>query len=181
MARHPARGGQSLPPVELLHWPADADRREQLRREGRPRLLLLGAGDLPPGLAELEDWVRLPADERDVSARIQRLAQQASAKLDIQPGDVTVDDDGLVRWDGRCVATPPIETELVRRLAATPNRLVLREELIALVWGGQRRESHSLDSRIFTLRSRLQPLGLAVHTIRGRGFVLTTSSPTDEA
>ena len=172
--RHARSGGNVLSPVELLHWPADADRREELRRAGRPRLLLLGAGDLPPGLADLEDWVRLPVDERDLSARIQRLAQRAAAAHDLQPGEITVDEDGFVRWNGNKVSTPPIESEIMRRLAQSPNRMVPRDELITLVWGEQHRQSHSLDSRIFTLRSRLQPLGLAVRTIRGRGFVLTT-------
>ena len=164
----------NAPSVELLRWPADAARREELRREGRPRILLLGPNDLPPGLADHEDWVRVPVDERDLSARIQRLVHQARPVRDLQPGDIVVDENGLVRWQGHWVATPPIEADILRRLAETPGRMVARDELVALVWGAAPRQAHSLDSRIYTLRSRLQPVGLAVHTIRGRGFVLTT-------
>jgi DNA-binding winged helix-turn-helix (wHTH) protein len=176
VVRHVGSVGHSSPPVELLHWPADADRREELRRAGRPRLLLLGADELPPGQADLEDWIRLPADEHDLSERLQGLAQRASTHREVLPGDVTVDEDGLVRWGDSWVALPPLESAIMARLVSTPGRLVARDELIHLVWGDQPPRSHSLDSRIFTLRSRLQPLGLAVHTIRGRGFLLTTIS-----
>jgi len=169
----------TAPSVELLHWPADADRREELRREGRPRLLLLGPDDLPPGQTALEDWIRLPASERDVSARIQRLVQRAEPTDELHPGEVVVDEGGIARWARRSVALSPTEAKIVHRLAQAPGRLVTRDQLVTALWGDRPHQPHSLDSRIHRVRVRLQALGLEVRTIRGRGFVLTTTTSAD--
>lgn len=173
------RSTRTAPVVELLHWPAEADRRELLRREGRPRLLLVAPACVPPGLADHEDWVLLPVDERDLSARLQRLAGHARAGSTLVAGEIEVH-DGTVRWRGREVAVTPKEAALVTRLAATPDRLVRRGELMDIVWGQAPRRPHSLDSRIHALRARLRPLGLALCTVRGRGFVLTKDAVDDD-
>jgi hypothetical protein len=60
--------------VELVTWPRDADRRSELERDGLPRLLLVEPGAAPPFVADvIEDWVRLPSDEREVALRISHL------------------------------------------------------------------------------------------------------------
>ena len=59
--------------VALLHWPRDAAARAHLAAAMLPRLLLVPAGEEPPQPGdEMEDWIRLPADERDVAARAPR-------------------------------------------------------------------------------------------------------------
>jgi hypothetical protein len=66
------------PEVEMLSWPADAGRLEALRDAAIPRLVLVAAGTSAPVLDdELEDWVRLPADDQEISLRSQRLARHA--------------------------------------------------------------------------------------------------------
>jgi hypothetical protein len=62
--------------IEVLRWPADAARREELVLERRPRLLLVEPGATPPPPDGHEDWIRMPADQRDVSARLGRLARR---------------------------------------------------------------------------------------------------------
>ena len=170
----------SVPPVrvELLQWPADADRREELRREGRPRLLLVGPGVYPPGLFELEDWVRLPADERDVSVRLQRLSH-VGRPAPLAPGDVVVDDRGLVHWRGGRAVLPATEAAMMRVLAEEPGRLVTRARLMAVAWPDGGRRANSLDSRVFTLRRRLARIGLAIDTVRTHGFLLAEADPID--
>src|SRR4051794_30600396 len=80
--------------VALLRWPADADRRTLLAETMRPRLLLVAEGERPPaGVDELEDWVRLPADEREVAARLQALSTRAASSL----RTVTVVDGSFLR------------------------------------------------------------------------------------
>ena len=64
-------------PVELVHWPRDEAQRARLARSGVPCLLLVAPdADLPVSFALTEDWLRLPADERDVHARVQLLCRR---------------------------------------------------------------------------------------------------------
>jgi hypothetical protein len=67
--------------VALVPWPAEATRAETLALAARPRLLLVAADAAPPDVRDvLEDWVRVPADERDVEVRARRLARIAIAR-----------------------------------------------------------------------------------------------------
>src|SRR5207244_11151786 len=56
--------------VSLVPWPGADERRVTLRDAGMPRLLLVPE-DCDPPLTDdvLEDWVRTPADPRQVQAR----------------------------------------------------------------------------------------------------------------
>lgn len=178
----PAR--RSGPVVELLRWPAQATHRDELRREGRPCVWLLDGWELPPELGPFEDWVRVPVDERDLHARMQRLAGRAgggSGSGAIGPGAVAVGDDGLLVFGGRRVVVPAVEAAILNRLGETPDRVVPRSELAQLAWSGDARSSRALDSRIHPLRGRLAPLGLAIHTIRGRGYLLAGTVARPEA
>jgi DNA-binding response OmpR family regulator len=132
----------------------------------------------PPALSELEDWVRLPADERDVYARLQRLSHEAGGH-ELQPGDVQVDEHGLVVWRGARIALPAIEAAMMRVLAAAPDQVVTRERLMEAAWPEGGRQGHSLDSRVFTLRRRLARIGLALDTVRNHGFLLSEAGTTD--
>jgi len=80
--------------VELLRWPAEADRRQQLADRKVPRLLLVEAGVMPPPLDDDEDWICVPADERDIGARLRRLARSSSHEQ--ERGRPRPDDDRLV-------------------------------------------------------------------------------------
>lgn len=67
--------------VVLLSWPREAARAEQLADAARPRLLLVEPGAAPPPAnGELQDWVRLPADEHEVALRVRRLARLAGER-----------------------------------------------------------------------------------------------------
>lgn len=50
----------------MLRWPAAAARRDELAEDRLPRLLLVAEGVAPPRLDRDEDWIRVPADEREV-------------------------------------------------------------------------------------------------------------------
>ena len=81
----------SQPDVAVLHWPAQADEAEALAADGRPRLLLVAPDADPPVSRDpLCEWVRLPADERDVAARILLLTR----RLDPPPERPRVDANG---------------------------------------------------------------------------------------
>ena len=175
MREHPSRSSTSL--VEILRWPAEAGRRGDLLDDGRRCLWVLPPGELPPELGPSEDWVRAPVDERDLHARVQRLAGRSASGLTLAPGEVTTDADGLLVRDGVRSVIPPIEARILDRLGATPDQVVTRAELIDLVWHDDRRSARAIDSRVHTLRGRLAPLHLMIHTIRGRGFLLAAEPP----
>jgi DNA-binding response OmpR family regulator len=149
-----------------LRWPRDAGERDRLTREGVPRILLV-AGDQPPPLLhdELEDWIRTPADEHDLFLRIRHLEHQRE-----QPDSSAVA-DGVVRHGSATVVLSPAQARLATLLFRLPWRLVPRDAL-ADAWGGESGSSRTLDGAIARLRAKLEPLGLTVSAIRGRGFAL---------
>src|SRR5207253_9403009 len=64
----------------VIRWPSDEERRRELADLGIPRLLLVDSEATPPICADaLEDWIRLPSDERDIDARMNGLRARASA------------------------------------------------------------------------------------------------------
>lgn len=173
-----ARAAADHRDVEILAWPDHDTRRRQLASEGAPRLLLLERGTRPPSdLDRLEDWIWLPADERDVFARLRRLAAR-STRIDLGSGGLTLT-DGLLQVGRHQLRLPPVEAALLARLGSPPESLHTREELAEAAWGDDTRSRRSLDSRVLSLRRRLTPLGLEIRAVRGRGFVLTV--PSEEA
>jgi hypothetical protein len=73
--------------VALVPWPSEAEVATELAEAGRPRLLLVVREADPPDVSdELEDWIRVPADERDVEVRARRLARLAGGRRSSEGG-----------------------------------------------------------------------------------------------
>jgi hypothetical protein len=162
----------SGPTTEVLRWPLDAAERPALRAARRPCLWLLERGELVPELDDLEDWVRLPVEPATLHERMQRLAARAGEAGGLLPGEVRVDPDGLLVFGPARVVVPRIEATILNRLGESPDRVVRRDQLIELLWHDDPRSPRAIDSRIHTLRVRVDPLGLQIHTIRRQGYVL---------
>ena len=159
----PTVGGME---VELVHWPAEERRRSELRATSRPRILLVGEGEPAPVTVDpMEDWIRLPADERDLQARVESLSRRTS----VEP---SLDSDGILRNGDRWVALPPIEARLVEILLERFGRVVARGDLVQRVWPDEEPNRNVLDVHVLRLRRRLEPVGLAIRTVRKRGYVL---------
>lgn len=137
---------------------------------GEARLLLVEDGQPPPRLVDcLEDWIRVPAPEEDVRARVDALVARSQAHGDKLPG---LDANGVLRYGGRWVSLPPLESRLTATLLDRFGAVVGRDTLIRVVWPGQAPGRNALDVHILRLRRRLQPLGLAIRTVRSRGYLL---------
>jgi DNA-binding winged helix-turn-helix (wHTH) protein len=154
--------------VELLRWPDDAAQRAELAAQGVPRLLLLGQGTLPPDLADDEDWMFVPADERDMWARMKHLAERAAASHPVP----TIQDGVVLAVGGRRVILSDGEAEVVRLLVAHFRRLVTWDDLRAALWPGDGGSLRRATSRVSRARTRVRPLGLAIYNVRRRGVVL---------
>jgi two-component system OmpR family response regulator len=169
--------------VVLLRWPSEGGRRQRMKVAGEARLLLVEDGQPPPRVVDcLEDWIRVPAPEEDVRARVDALAARSQAHEHQAPG---IDANGVLRYDGRWIALPPLEARLTATLLERFGAVVGRETLIRAVWPGQAPGRNALDVHILRLRRRLRPLGLAIRTVRSRGYLLEPESasaqkrPTD--
>lgn len=161
--------------VVLVRWPDERDRREELRRSGRPRLLLLDDGSPAPTTVDaLEDWIRLPADEADVRARVQALELRAIGG-GAAPDVPSLDEDGVLRQGGQWVALPPVEARLTDALLDRWGAVVSRDALARAGWPDGSPGRNALDVHVLRLRRRLEPLGLAIRTVRSRGYVLEAS------
>ena len=162
--------------VSVVRWPDEQTRAEELARMRVPRLLLVATDAEPPeaggplssgGLfaGGLCDWVREPIDERDLQARIVELRSRASIDRPI------LGDHGVV-WRGPVwVALAPIEERLTGACLARPGRVLSRRRLEQLGWPAGIPNSRAIDARIKVLRTRVAPVGMRIHTVRGQGYL----------
>ena len=161
--------------VVLLRWPAESATRNRLSAKGEPRLLLVDADEAPPTVSDcLEDWIRIPAPEEDVRARVDALTMRRQAHEHAPPG---IDDDGVLRFRGAWVSLPPLEARLTAALLQRFGAVVGRETLIKSVWPGGSPGRNALDVHVLRLRRRIAPLQLVVRTVRSRGYLLEAAAP----
>ncbi len=161
--------------VVLVRWPLERQRCEELRHQGRPRLLLVENGTpVPVTCDDLEDWIRLPVDEVDLQVRVQTLARRAEARHDAAP---ELDDDGVLRLGRRWTSLPPVEARLTGALLERSGAVVSRELLARAGWPSGAPGRNALDVHVLRLRRRLAPVGLVIRTVRSRGYLLEQSDP----
>jgi DNA-binding response OmpR family regulator len=158
-----------LAAVAVALHPHDRDRIDELRRRRRPRLLLVATDAASPdGADPLEDWVRLPADPGEVRIRTELLAARAAAAR--AEATVTVDADGIARRAGLAVIVTRAEEALLLVLLEAEGSIVAHARLEAA--GAAAGSSMRLATRVARLRPKLEPLGVAIHAVRGRGYLL---------
>jgi DNA-binding response OmpR family regulator len=155
--------------VEVLPWPAEGSRREELRMQGVPRLLVVADGaELPIVLDCLEDWVTTSAAEREIEARRRALAMRAE-QHSVQP---QLDDDGLLHHRDAWVSLSPVEQSIARALLDRFGAVVTRDALADRAWPNGVPTRNALDVHVLRLRRRIAPLGLEIRTVRSRGYLL---------
>jgi hypothetical protein len=158
--------------VAVVRWPDEQGRLADLERMRVPRLLLVDADAQPPAAIDnpaidnpLCDWVREPVDERDLQSRIVVLRSRASADRPI------LGDHGVV-WRGDVwVALSPIEERLTAAFLARSGRVLSRRRLEQLGWPNGVPNARAIDGRIKVLRTRIAPVGVRIHTVRGQGYL----------
>lgn len=167
--------------VELVRWPGDQIRLDQVRRSGSARLVLVPAGIVPPVADDvLEDWIRLPASDEDIRFRVRVLSERAqSDRVQIPPAspEPLLDESGLLRFRGRWAPLPPVEFRLTAAMLDRYNAVVSRDSLSRAGWPNGVPGRNVLDVHIVRLRRRLAPLDLAIRTVRSRGYLLEGSGP----
>ena len=155
--------------VVVVHWPEQRDELPRLAEQGVPRLLLVAPAADPPDPGDiLQDWVRLPGDERDVRARLTGLRRRA-ATLEPPP---TVDSHGRLLFARSWVQLSPIHERLARCLLAAGEGVVAEHDLRDRGWPGGAPSSNALRVHLHRLRRLISPLGLEIRGVRGEGWVL---------
>ncbi|MGE0795311.1 MAG: hypothetical protein AB7H92_17715 [Microbacteriaceae bacterium] len=151
--------------VVLVRWPEDGPEGFRLASSGVAVLYLVaGDADPPQPTTCLEDWVRIPGDDRDLDARVAALEMRAVA----HQAPPRVDGQGRLHYRGELVALPEDEARLAAVLAdrfgsAVPDELLAAQSGIT---------DRSLRHPVTQLRTRLRDVNLAVDRIRGRGYML---------
>ena len=114
-----------------------------------------------------EDWVRLPANHRDVQARIEGLRRQASA--------VPTLEEGVLRTATGWTSLPDLEARIVEVLLARFGKVADRQSLLTAGWPGEAPSRNVLDAHRHRLRRRIEPIGLCIRRVRKSGYVLEPS------
>jgi DNA-binding response OmpR family regulator len=155
--------------VVVVRWPDEQDQLARLADGRVPRLLLVEPGADPPVADDLlEDWVRLPSDDRDIRARLTTLRRRAAELL----SGPTVDHHSRLIYRQKWVSLSPIEVRLAAALAEDFRLLVSEKALLGRGWPGGPPTSNALRVHLHRLRQRIRPLGLELKAIRTQGWVL---------
>jgi hypothetical protein len=156
--------------VVVVAWPAERSEVERLARMGVPRLLLVDESEDPPVVGDvLEDWLRMPADERDVRARINVLRHRADT-VRVVP---FVDEHGRLFYRGRWVSLGRSIERLARLFVERFDDVVTDGDLKAQGWAAEELGSTSFRGQLHRFRKRVSSLGLELRLVRGGGHVLS--------
>jgi two-component system response regulator TctD len=160
--------------VAVLRWPEEGELRAALRARRLPRLLLVPRGAAPPlDTDPLEDWASTTAEASEVEARLAALEARATVVTADVP---TIGDDDVVRFAGRWKALGAVEASIARVLIEHVGELVPRATVEAVAWEGKPVRANTTDRQLHRLRGHLGELGMQLHTIRGKGYVLELPS-----
>lgn len=149
-----------------------------------PIIMLTAKGEIFDKVSGLEmgadDYVVKPFEVKELLARIHAVLRRteteiesvAEKKLCFDKLIINLDSYELI-VDGKKVDTPPKEMELIFHLAATPNRVYTRNQLLDEVWGFDYfGDSRTVDVHVKRLREKLEGVSEAwtLKTVWGVGY-----------
>lgn len=148
-----------------------------------PIIMLTAKGETVDKVNGLEmgsdDYIVKPFEMKEVLARIHAVLRRYGAeegseekKLSFEKLVINLDSYELL-VDGRRVDTPPKELELLYHLAASPNRVFTRNQLLDEVWGFDYfGDSRTVDVHIKRLREKLEGVSesWSLKTVWGVGY-----------
>ena len=147
-----------------------------------PIIMLTAKGETTDKITGLDmgadDYVTKPFDVKELIARVHAVMRRsdndgpAEKKLTFDKLIINLDSYELV-VNGVKVDTPPKEMELLYHLAATPNRVYTRNQLLDEVWGFDYfGDSRTVDVHIKRLREKLEGVSdkWTLKTVWGVGY-----------
>ena len=157
---------------------------KKIREESAaPVIMLTAKGETEDKVTGLEggadDDIVKPFEMKEVLARIHAVLrrtgqeeEQGDQKLSFDKLVINLDSYELL-VDGKRVDTPPKELELLYHLAASPNRVFTRNQLLDEVWGFDYfGDSRTVDVHIKRLREKLEGVSeqWSLKTVWGVGY-----------
>jgi DNA-binding response OmpR family regulator len=153
-----------------------------------PIIMLTAKGETYDKVSGLEmgadDYVTKPFEVKELIARIHAVMRRreggegpAAKKLEYDKLVINLDSYELI-VDGKKVDTPPKEMELLYHLAASPNRVYTRNQLLDEVWGFDYfGDSRTVDVHIKRLREKLEGVSdkWSLKTVWGVGYKFEVS------
>ena len=155
-----------------------------IRAESKtPVIMLTAKSETPDKVAGLEqgadDYVTKPFEVKELLARIHAVLRRteggdetAAKRLTFDKLIIDLDSYELI-VDGTRIDTPPKEMELLYHLAASPNRVFTRNQLLDEVWGFDYfGDSRTVDVHVKRLREKLEGVSekWSVKTVWGVGY-----------
>ena len=154
-----------------------------IREKGKTPIIMLTAksdvGDRITGLEMgADDYLVKPFEMKELMARINAVLRRSEIpddtkkKLVFDKLVINLDSYELL-VDGKKVDTPPKELELLYHLAATPNRVYTRNQLLDEVWGFDYfGDSRTVDVHIKRLREKIENVSdqWELKTVWGVGY-----------
>ena len=107
-----------------------------------------------------------------VNAVLRRVRQQKGIDNVIEIGEISINiGTHTVTVDGENVALTLKEFELLQLLMRHPEHVFSRANLLSDIWGvDYAGETRTVDVHIGTLRTKLEPYGKCIETVRGVGY-----------
>jgi DNA-binding response OmpR family regulator len=186
---HLARGDFDVLIIDIQLPDGDGlDVCSRLRREGigTPILFLTARGEVGDRVAGLnagaDDYLRKPFALAELDARVRALGRRQGLPppIRLQIDEVEVNfASRILRVGGEEVPMTAREWRVLEILASQPGRIVPRDELLSVAWGGVNSSaSESLDVIMSRIRRKLDRDGTShpIRTVRGEGYVLDLPS-----
>ena len=125
-----------------------------------------------------DDYIVKPFEMKELLARINAVLRRTEIPVDtskvLRFDKLTINLDAYeLIVDGKKIDTPPKELELLYHLAATPNRVYTRNQLLDEVWGFDYfGDSRTVDVHIKRLREKLEGVSdqWSLKTVWGVGY-----------
>ena len=147
-----------------------------------PIIMLTAKGETADRVSGLEmgadDYVVKPFEMKELLARINAVLRRSEIpedthkRLTFDKLIIDLDSYELI-VDGKKIDTPPKELELLYHLAATPNRVYTRNQLLDEVWGFDYfGDSRTVDVHVKRLREKVENVSdqWALKTVWGVGY-----------
>ena len=165
--------------------------RELRKTMKMPIIMLTAKGETEDKVSGLEmgadDYIVKPFEVKELLARVHAVLRRTgddgkpqSKKLTFDKLVINLDSYELI-VDGKKVDTPPKEMELLYHLAATPNRVYTRNQLLDEVWGFDYfGDSRTVDVHIKRLREKVENVSdqWALKTVWGVGYKFEVKQPS---
>ena len=155
----------------------------KIRESSRvPIIMLTAKSELLDRIQGLEmgadDYIVKPFEMKELIARINAVLRRTEIPNDTSKklvfDKLVIDLDGYeLIVDGKKIDTPPKEMELLYHLAATPNKVYTRNQLLDEVWGFDYfGDSRTVDVHIKRLREKVENVSdqWALKTVWGVGY-----------